>query len=126
LFELTVGRPAGSEVHLFNGSYWKANSRRADGGRLRRVERSRSSSSFKMIQPQFELLPDASATPRRGCSSGRITPVYESLVARAGFALAAQRHLPSAGRPVGHEAEHQSGTSLARIWRRRAECFRAR
>ncbi len=45
-----------------------------------RVEPSRSSSNFKMIQPQFEVLPDASDDAEtRLLEVGRITPVYESL-----------------------------------------------
>jgi ATP-dependent DNA helicase RecG len=45
-----------------------------------RVEPSRSSSNLKMIQPQFELLPDASDDAEtRLLEVGRITPVYESL-----------------------------------------------
>ncbi len=45
-----------------------------------KVEPSRSSSHFKMIQPQFEILPDESADAEtRLLEVGRITPVYESL-----------------------------------------------
>jgi ATP-dependent DNA helicase RecG len=45
-----------------------------------KVEPSRSTSNFKMIQPQFELLPDASDDAEtRLLEVGRITPVYESL-----------------------------------------------
>jgi ATP-dependent DNA helicase RecG len=45
-----------------------------------KVEASRSSSNLKMIQPQFELLPDASDDAEtRLLEVGRITPVYESL-----------------------------------------------
>jgi ATP-dependent DNA helicase RecG len=45
-----------------------------------KVEPSRSISNFKMIQPQFEILPDASADAEtRLLEVGRITPVYESL-----------------------------------------------
>jgi ATP-dependent DNA helicase RecG len=45
-----------------------------------KVEPSRSTSNFKMIQPQFEILPDASADAEtRLLEVGRITPVYESL-----------------------------------------------
>ena len=44
------------------------------------VEPSRSSSNLKMIQPQWELLPDASDDAEtRLLEVGRITPVYESL-----------------------------------------------
>ena len=45
-----------------------------------KIEPSRSTSNFKMIQPQFEILPDASADAEtRLLEVGRITPVYESL-----------------------------------------------
>ena len=45
-----------------------------------RVEPSRSSSNLKMIQPQFEILPDDSDDAEtRLLEVGRITPVYESL-----------------------------------------------
>ena len=45
-----------------------------------KVEPSRSSSNFKMLQPQFEVLPDASDDAEtRLLEVGRITPVYESL-----------------------------------------------
>jgi ATP-dependent DNA helicase RecG len=45
-----------------------------------RVEPSRSTSNFKMIQPQFEVLPDATEDAEtRLLEVGRITPVYESL-----------------------------------------------
>ena len=45
-----------------------------------KVEPSRSSSNFKMLQPQFEILPDASDDAEtRLLEVGRITPVYESL-----------------------------------------------
>ena len=45
-----------------------------------KVEPSRSTSNFKMIQPQFEILPDASDDAEtRFLEVGRITPVYESL-----------------------------------------------
>jgi ATP-dependent DNA helicase RecG len=45
-----------------------------------KVEPSRSTSNFKMIQPQFEILPDASDDAEtQMLEVGRITPVYESL-----------------------------------------------
>ncbi len=45
-----------------------------------KIEPSRSTSNFKMIQPQFEILPDASDDAEtRLLEVGRITPVYESL-----------------------------------------------
>ena len=45
-----------------------------------KVEPSRSSRNFKMIQPQFEILPDDHDDEQsRLLEVGRITPVYESL-----------------------------------------------
>ena len=45
-----------------------------------KVEPSRSSANLKMIQPQFEILPDATDDAEtRLLEVGRITPVYESL-----------------------------------------------
>ena len=45
-----------------------------------KVEQSRSSPNFKIIQPQYEILPDASEDAEtRMLEVGRITPVYESL-----------------------------------------------
>jgi ATP-dependent DNA helicase RecG len=45
-----------------------------------KIEPSRSTSNFKMIQPQFEILPDESDDAETQLLEvGRITPVYESL-----------------------------------------------
>jgi ATP-dependent DNA helicase RecG len=82
IFELTVGQ--GRHVLKcvwFNGTYlngkFQAGQTVAIYGK---VEPSRSSSNFKMIQPQFELLPDSSDDAEtRLLEVGRITPVYESL-----------------------------------------------
>ncbi len=82
IFELTVGQGrCALKCIWFNGSYlngkFHAGQTVAVYGK---VEPSRSSSNFKMIQPQFELLPDASDDAEtRLLEVGRITPVYESL-----------------------------------------------
>jgi ATP-dependent DNA helicase RecG len=82
IFELTVGQGRlALKCIWFNGSYlegkFHAGQTIAVYGR---VEPSRSSSNLKMIQPQFELLPDASDDAEtRLLEVGRITPVYESL-----------------------------------------------
>jgi len=82
LFELTLGQGRLAMKCLwFHGSYldgkFHAGQTVAVFGR---VEPSRSSSNFKMIQPQFEILPDASEDAEtRMLEVGRITPVYESL-----------------------------------------------
>jgi ATP-dependent DNA helicase RecG len=45
-----------------------------------KIEPSRSTSNFKMVQPQFEILPDSSDDAETQLLEvGRITPVYESL-----------------------------------------------
>jgi ATP-dependent DNA helicase RecG len=82
IFELTVGQ--GRHVLKciwFNGGYlngkFQAGQTIAVYGK---IEPSRSTSNFKMIQPQFELLPDAGDDAEtRLLEVGRITPVYESL-----------------------------------------------
>jgi ATP-dependent DNA helicase RecG len=82
LFELTLGQGRLAMKCLwFHGSYldgkFHAGQTVAVFGK---VEPSRSSSNFKMIQPQFEILPDASEDAEtRMLEVGRITPVYESL-----------------------------------------------
>src|SRR5271166_5429739 len=82
IFELTVGQGRHAlKCIWFNGTYlngkFHAGQTVAVFGR---VEPSRSTSNFKMIQPQFEILPDASDDAEtRLLEVGRITPVYESL-----------------------------------------------
>ncbi len=82
IFELTIGQGRLAMKCLwFNGSYLQgkflAGQTIAVFGK---VEPSRSTSNFKMIQPQWELLPDASADAETLLLEvGRITPVYESL-----------------------------------------------
>ncbi|HEY1160707.1 MAG TPA: ATP-dependent DNA helicase RecG [Terracidiphilus sp.] len=82
IFELTVGQGrCALKCIWFNGSYlsgkFHAGQTVAVYGR---VEPSRSTSNLKMIQPQFEVLPDASDDAEtRLLEVGRITPVYESL-----------------------------------------------
>jgi ATP-dependent DNA helicase RecG len=82
IFELTVGQASRAlKCIWFNGTY--LNGKFHAGQTIAvygKVEPSRSSSNFKMIQPQFELLPDASDDAEtRLLEVGRITPVYESL-----------------------------------------------
>ncbi len=82
LFEVTVGQGRFAlKCIWFNAPYldgkFQAGQTVAVYGK---VEASCSSSNFKMIQPQFEILPDASADAEtRLLEVGRITPVYESL-----------------------------------------------
>jgi ATP-dependent DNA helicase RecG len=82
LFELTVGQGRlALKCIWFNAPYldgkFHAGQTVAVYGK---VEPSRSTSNFKMIQPQFEVLPDSSDDAEtRLLEVGRITPVYESL-----------------------------------------------
>jgi len=82
IFELTVGQGRLALKCLwFNGSYLQGKFHAGQTVALfGKVEPSRSTSNLKMIQPQFELLPDASDDAEtRLLEVGRITPVYESL-----------------------------------------------
>jgi ATP-dependent DNA helicase RecG len=82
IFELTIGQGRlAMKCIWFNGSYLQGKFHAGQTVAVYgRVEPSRSSSNLKMIQPQFELLPDASDDAEtRLLEVGRITPVYESL-----------------------------------------------
>jgi len=82
LFELTVGQGRlALKCIWFNATYLQGKFHAGQTVALfGKVEPSRSSSNLKMIQPQFELLPDASDDAEtRLLEVGRITPVYESL-----------------------------------------------
>jgi ATP-dependent DNA helicase RecG len=82
LFELTVGQGRYAlKCIWFNAPYLKDTFQAGQTVAVYgRVEPSRSTSNFKMIQPQFEVLPDASDDAEtRLLEVGRITPVYESL-----------------------------------------------
>jgi ATP-dependent DNA helicase RecG len=82
IFELTVGQGRlALKCIWFNGSYLEGRFHAGQTVALYgRVEPSRTSQNFKMIQPQFELLPDDSDDAEtRLLEVGRITPVYESL-----------------------------------------------
>ena len=82
IFEMTLGQGRLALKCLwFHGTYLKD---RFHAGQtvavFGKVEPSRSSSNLKMIQPQFEILPDESEDAEtRLLEVGRITPVYESL-----------------------------------------------
>jgi ATP-dependent DNA helicase RecG len=82
IFELTVGQGRlAMKCIWFNGSYLEGKFHAGQTVAVYgKVEPSRSTQNFKMIQPQFELLPDASDDAEtRLLEVGRITPVYESL-----------------------------------------------
>jgi ATP-dependent DNA helicase RecG len=82
IFELTVGQGLRSlKCIWFNGTYLEG---KFHAGQtiavFGKVEPSRSTQNFKMIQPQWELLPEATDDAEtRLLEVGRITPVYESL-----------------------------------------------
>src|SRR5579859_7832557 len=82
MFELTVGQGRRAMKCLwFHATYLDGKFQAGQTVALYgKVEPSRSSSNFKMIQPQFEVLPDSSDDAEtRLLEVGRITPVYESL-----------------------------------------------
>lgn len=82
IFELTVGQGRLALKCLwFNSPYLEGKFLAGQTVALYgKVEPSRSTSNFKMIQPQFEVLPDSSDDAEtRLLEVGRITPVYESL-----------------------------------------------
>jgi ATP-dependent DNA helicase RecG len=80
IFEMTLGQGTGTMKCIwFRGTYLKD---RFQTGQtvavFGKVEMSRSSRGFKMIQPQFEMLPEATEE-FSNLEMGRITPIYESL-----------------------------------------------
>ena len=82
IFELTVGQGRlALKCIWFHGSYLDGKFHAGQTVALYgKVEPSRSSQNLKMIQPQFELLPDeGDDAETRLLEVGRITPVYESL-----------------------------------------------
>jgi ATP-dependent DNA helicase RecG len=82
IFEITVGQGRlALKCMWFNATYLDGKFRAGQTVAVYgKIEPSRSSSNFKMIQPQFEILPDASDDAEtRLLEVGRLTPVYESL-----------------------------------------------
>jgi ATP-dependent DNA helicase RecG len=82
IFELTVGQGRHAlKCIWFHAQYLEGKFHAGQTVALYgRLEPSRSSSNLKMIQPQFEILPDSSDdVVTRLLEVGRITPVYESL-----------------------------------------------
>jgi ATP-dependent DNA helicase RecG len=82
IFEMTVGQgPASMKCMWFHGTYLK--DKFLPGQMLAlygKVEPSRSrAGSFKMIQPQVEILPAENEAEETLLEVGRIVPVYESL-----------------------------------------------
>jgi ATP-dependent DNA helicase RecG len=80
IFEMTLGQGIATlKCIWFRGTYLKD---RFQAGQtvavFGKVEASRSSRAFKMIQPQFEMLPEATEE-FSSLEMGRITPIYESL-----------------------------------------------
>ncbi len=82
IFEMTIGQNLTAlKAMWFHGTYLKDRFKTGQMVALYgKVEPSRSSRNFKMIQPQFEILPDDHDDEQsRLLEVGRITPVYESL-----------------------------------------------
>lgn len=82
IFELTVGQGRFAlKCIWFHGQYLDGKFRAGQTVALYgKLEPSRSTSNLKMIQPQYEILPDSSDDAEtRLLEVGRITPVYESL-----------------------------------------------
>jgi ATP-dependent DNA helicase RecG len=82
IFEMTVGQGLGKvKCMWFHGTYLKDRFKAGQWVALYgKVEASRSSNSFKMIQPQVEALPDDHDDEESQLLEvGRITPVYETL-----------------------------------------------
>jgi ATP-dependent DNA helicase RecG len=81
IFEMTVGQGNRSiKCMWFHGTYLKDRFQLGQTVALYgRVDGSRSRpGNFKMVQPQFEIMPD-SADPEAMLEVGRIVPIYESL-----------------------------------------------
>ena len=82
IFEMTVGQGLSKvKCMWFHGTYMKDRFKAGQWVALYgKVEPSRSSNSFKMIQPQVEVLPDDHDDEEsKLLEVGRIAPVYESL-----------------------------------------------
>jgi ATP-dependent DNA helicase RecG len=83
IFEMTVGQGLSGRVKCmwFHGTYLKDRFKAGQWVALYgKVEPSRSSNSFKMIQPQVEVLPDDHDDEEsKLLEVGRIAPVYETL-----------------------------------------------
>jgi ATP-dependent DNA helicase RecG len=82
IFEMTVGQGLGKvKCMWFHGTYLKDRFKAGQWVALYgKVEASRTSNSFKMIQPQVEVLPDDHDDEEsKLLEVGRIAPVYESL-----------------------------------------------
>lgn len=82
IFELTVGQGRHAlKCIWFHATYLDGKFHAGQTVALYgKIEPSRSTSNFKMIQPQFEILPDSTDDAETHLLEvGRITPVYESL-----------------------------------------------
>jgi ATP-dependent DNA helicase RecG len=81
IFEMTVGQNLSTmKCMWFHGTYLEGKFKTGQMVALYgKVEPSRSTRNFKMIQPQFEILPEDINDESHLLEVGRITPVYESL-----------------------------------------------
>jgi len=82
IYEITIGQGRRAMKCLwFHGAYLEGKFRAGQTVAVYgKIEPSRSSANLKMIQPQFEILPDENEDAEtRLLEVGRLTPVYESL-----------------------------------------------
>ena len=87
LFELTVGQGRHAlKCIWFHATYLEGKFHAGQTVALYgKVEPSRSSSNFKMIQPQFEILPDASDDAETRCLKSAASPRFMNLWAARGW-----------------------------------------
>jgi ATP-dependent DNA helicase RecG len=117
IFEMTLGQGIASlKCIWFRGTYLKD---RFQAGQtvavFGKVEASRSSRGFKMIQPQFEILPEATEE-FSSLEMGRITPIYESLGgAKLGPRWVRRQLFSLLGDLRGHIPETLPATMLERL-----------
>ena len=119
IFELTVGQGRlALKCIWFNGSYLKGKFHAGQTVAVYgKVEPSRSSQNFKMIQPQFEMLPGRERRRRNAAARSGAHHAGLRVAGRraAGFALAAEDDLQSAGsgarRGAGVPAARNAGAA---------------
>ena len=134
LFEMTVGQGLDTvKCMWFRGAYLKDKFRVGQMVALYgKLEASRSSAGkFKMIQPQFEILPEGKATGEDAelamLEVGRIVPVYETLGASTawGAKLGSKwlrrvlwsifEEMAGSGRPTDHDDTVMNGAQSFRV-----------
>jgi ATP-dependent DNA helicase RecG len=117
IFEMTLGQGIATlKCIWFRRTYLKD---RFQAGQtvavFGKVEASRSSRGFKMIQPQFEILPEATEE-FSSLEMGRITPIYESLGgSKLGSRWVRRQLFSLLGDLRGHIPETLPATMLERL-----------